>query len=231
MRKRTVLVVIALLLGCSRSGNAGPPSASSARLTSASVAPPAAASSDTAIRLQRSYDAEAGGDLPGALAALDGVIDSGNAGYVAQLRRAWLLYRLEKHADSVAAYQRAIALDADSIEARVGMLAPLGALRRWVDVERDARDVLAKDPASYTATIRLAYALYSQAKFADAATTYRVLLHAYPSDVEVRAGLGWALLKAGHADQAATTFDEVLTVAPKNALALDGAAAARHPAR
>lgn len=220
MKKRALFIAIVTLVGCSKIGNASPPSASSGPPPAPMAAPPKV--TETAQRLQRSYDSEAAGDLPAALAAIEPIQSSGHPGYVTDLRRGWLLYRLERYAESVASYEKAIAYDRDAIEAKVGLLAPLGAMHRWVDVEREARDILGKDPGSYTATIRLAYALYSQAKFADAATTYRVLMASYPSDVDARAGLGWALLKSGRTDLAHAAFDQTLEISPRNALALEG---------
>jgi tetratricopeptide (TPR) repeat protein len=171
---------------------------------------------------QRSYDSEAAGKVAEALTALEGLPAPQRDGYVAQLRRGWLLYKLGKHAEAIEAYARAIAAEPKSVEARVGVLLPAMALRRWADVESGAREVGRMDPGNYLANLRLAFAQYSLGKHADAAATYRRLAEAYPSDVEVRAGLGWALLKAGKAAEAAGEFRSVLEIAPKNALALDG---------
>jgi tetratricopeptide (TPR) repeat protein len=226
MKKRALILTLVALAGCSKTGNADPAATSRARLTSA-VVDDTRKGDDAATRLQRSYDAEATANLEEALAVLEPLPVTGHVGYVAQLRRAWLLYRLGRNADAVAAYEKAMGLAPGAIEPKVGALAPLAAMRRWIDVERLAREILTKDPASYAATIRLAFALYSQAKFADSATTYGVLLAAYPSDVDAGAGLGWALLKAGKSAQAAEAFDQVLAIAPKNALALDGMKAAK----
>jgi tetratricopeptide (TPR) repeat protein len=171
---------------------------------------------------QQSYDEEAAGRLETALGALDHLHAAGSSEYVATLRRGWLLYRLGKNEDSVVAYGKAATLAPDAVETRLGSLAPLAALRRWNDVEVAARDVLGKDPANYSASLRLAFALYSQARFADAEVAYRRLSRLYPSDVDVRDGLGWSLLKLGRASDAAREFAAVLAIAPQNALAQDG---------
>jgi tetratricopeptide (TPR) repeat protein len=202
------------------------------QLTAATVtAIPAAATTSTAPALeshglQRSYDEEALGHLDAALAALDEVPASSSTTYVVALRRGWLFYRLGRTAEAISDYKRAVDLAPASIEARVGLLAPLAALRRWVDVDAAAREVLKKDPGNYQATIRLAFAQYSLAKFADAAATYRALLAAYPSDVDVQGGLGWSLLKLGKKSDAAAVFTRTLEIAPRNALAADGLRAA-----
>lgn len=237
---RTKWIVTALLVvaGCARGQIEKDPAAAAKEKTEVVTAAPmmmqapvvepgGPSAPPSSAAYQRSYDDEAAGNLEAALGDLDGLTVTGSAQYVAELRRGWLLTKLGKHGDAVAAYGRAIALEPGAVEPRVGSLFPLGALRRWADAEATAREVLKRDPANYTATIRLAFALYSQAKFADAEATYRTLLSLYPGDVEVRAGLGWSQLKAGKARDAQATFAEVLAVAPKNALALDGAAAAR----
>lgn len=228
----------ALVAGCSQNGQEvargmptlpalptlpGTPGMAPAALAAPVLAAPVATLGGTdAQQFQRSYDDEAAGKLDVALADLDGLGASGTAGYVAQLRRGWLLYRLGKHADAVTAYARASERDPSSTEAKVGALLPLGELRRWVDVELKAKEILQRDPGNATANLRLAFALYSQARYGEAEAAYRVVLGHAPSDVDARAGLGWSQLKAGKAKEAQATFAEILGYAPRNALALDG---------
>ena len=182
----------------------------------------AGADGGAADQFQRSYDAEAVGKPQDALGALDALPAPAHDGYVAQLRRGWLLYRLGKHAESVDAYGKAVALEPRSVEARVGALLPAMALRRWADVESGAREVLKLDPGNYLASLRMAFAVYSLGRYPDAAVMYRKLLESYPSDVEVRSGLGWSLLKSGKGGEAAAQFRAVLDIAPKNVLAGEG---------
>jgi tetratricopeptide (TPR) repeat protein len=179
-----------------------------------------------ADQFQRSYDAEAAGKTQDALAALDAIPAPQQSGYVAQLRRGWLLYKLGKHAEAIDAYGRAVAAEPKSVEARVGALLPAMALRRWADVESGAREVLKLDPASYLGTLRLAYAVYNLGRYPEAAGIYRRLAELYPSDVDVRDGLGWSLLKMGKAAEALVELRAVLDVAPRNTLALEGVKAA-----
>ena len=184
----------------------------------------AAPTGDPAV-FQESYDYEAIGRMEEALAALDRLSGAKRGGYVAVLRRAWLLHKLGRNPQSIDAYQKAVALDAKAIEARLGLLLPLMAERRWPEAEKVAREVLKADPGNYLATLRLAFVQYNQKRYAESRTLYRKLAEIYPSDVEVRAGLGWAWLKLGKMAEAASTFREVLEFAPKNALALQVLAA------
>lgn len=182
----------------------------------------AGADGGAADQFQRSYESEAAGKVQDAIAALDALPQPQQTGYVAQLRRGWLLYKLGKHAEAIEAYARAIAQEPRSVEARVGVLLPAMALRRWSDVEIGAKEAVRLDPGNYLANLRLAFAVYNLGRYAESAAVYKRLSEGYPSDVEVRSGLGWALLKSGKAAEAATEFRAVLEVAPKNALALDG---------
>ncbi len=121
------------------------------------------------------------------------------ASYLAHLRRGWLLYRIGRHAESIAAYHQALAVEKDSIEARVGCLMPQLALRDWGAVEQGARGVLERDPANYLAGLRLAFAVYSAGRFAEAEGLYRRVVARYPSDADARAGLGLVAAAAGQA--------------------------------
>jgi tetratricopeptide (TPR) repeat protein len=174
---------------------------------------------------QRSYDEEAAGHTEEALAALDKLSPAKSGAYLTQLRRGWLLYRLGRHAEAIEAYEKASSLDAKSVEARLGILLPLMAAHNWQAAEKAARDVLRSDASNYLATLRLAFVQYSQGRYGESRTLYKKLAEGYPSDVEVRAGLGWALLKLGRNDEAASAFREVLEIAPKNVLALQGLSA------
>lgn len=171
---------------------------------------------------QSSYDDEATGKNDAALADLDRLPAAQQGSYVTLLRRGWLLAKLGKNAEAADAYAKATAAEPSSVEARLGALPVLAATRRWNDVEATARQVLERDPGSYVANLRLAFALYSLGRFPEAEVVYRRLATLYPGDVEVRAGMGWSLFKMGKADDAAKVFADILEVAPKNALALDG---------
>jgi tetratricopeptide (TPR) repeat protein len=185
-----------------------------------------AGASSTSDLFQRSYDAEAVGKVEEALGALDSMPAPVHDGYVVQLRRGWLLYKLGRSPEAIDAYGKAAALEPRSVEARVGALLPQMAARRWSDVEATARDALRIDPGNYLATLRMAFAVYNLGRYPESAAIYQRLAEMYPSDVDVRAGLGWARLKEGKAAEAATTFRAVLDVAPRNALAADGLKAA-----
>ena len=200
---------------------------SSANIAPAAAPPPPITESSTLY--QQSYDAEAAGKLDDALGDLARLPGPQKDAYVANLRRGWLLYRLTRHAESVGAYAAAIGREPNSIEARVGVLLPLMALKKWQEVETAAQEVLKRDPENYLATLRMAFALFNLKRYAESEPLYRKLYGLYPGDVDVRTGLGWAVFKMGKAGDASKIFAEVLEISPKNPSALDGwhASAAR----
>jgi tetratricopeptide (TPR) repeat protein len=178
---------------------------------------------------QASYTAEGAGNFEGALTALDDLPGPRATGYIAQYRRAWLQYRLGRYDQAAASYNAALALEPESIEARVALLAVLAAQAKWTDVVTGAEDVLKRDPANYLALSRLAFAKFSSQHFPDSEQLYRRLLQLYPSDVDGRAGLGWATLRMGKQKEASALFLQVLEVAPTHAIAHSGLEEIRNP--
>lgn len=190
--------------------------------------PAHAVDADAAAGLyQQSYDLEAAGNYRGALARMDALEQQGEETYTLALRRAWLMYRLGRYADSAKSYRVAIERKPGSIEARQGLALPLMALRDWGEAERVCRDLLSRAPRDKTGRSRLAYILYSTGRFAEAAREYAQVLEDHPSDTELRAGLGWARLKEGDVEGARAAFEAVLRVHPANVSAQQGIEGAR----
>jgi tetratricopeptide (TPR) repeat protein len=173
-----------------------------------------------------SYTAEAAGQFQAALGALTELPGPQRDSYLASFRRGWLLYRLNQHAESVAAYKLAAMAEPASIEARLGLLLPLMALTRWNDVAALAEDVLRRDPENYLALQRLAFAKFSSEHFPEAEVLYRRLVQHYPSDVEMRAALGWVTLRMGKQKEAVSLFKQVLEISGEHASATAGLQAA-----
>jgi tetratricopeptide (TPR) repeat protein len=190
-------------------------------------APPVAAGADASEAYQQSYAAEAAGKLDEAISALGRLPAPQRESYLAHYRRGWLLYCLSRFAEAVSAYRKASALEPGSVEARVAVLLPLLAQKRWDDTADAAQEVLKRDPENYLATLRLAFAKFSAKRFAEAELSYRKLRVLYPADLEVRTGLAWTALRLGQQREAHTMFSEVLELAPSNPSALAGLAEAR----
>jgi tetratricopeptide (TPR) repeat protein len=195
------------------------------------AAPPVARAQEGVSDLyRRSYALEGWGDYAGALATMDSIERLVTGDYLLFLRRGWLTYLAGKQADSVNAYQKAVALEPKALEPKLGMMLPLMALRRWKEAEKAGQEILASAPGDFTAQSRLAYIHYTQARFAEAEGWYRKALAGYPSNVEMRVGLAWSLAKQQKYREARAEFDRALTVAPDHASAKEGLAALPPPA-
>jgi tetratricopeptide (TPR) repeat protein len=189
-------------------------------------AEPPALRPDAARAYQASYDHETAGRFADAIRDLDDLPADERESYLGRLRRGWLLYRAGRHGESVTAYRQAIALEKGSVEARVGSLLPLIALKQWPAVEQEARAALDLDPANYIAGVRLAFAIYNRGRYPEAEAVYRRVLARYPSDADARSGLGWALLKQGKQPEARQAFLAASRTAPRSPTVIDGIAAA-----
>jgi len=187
---------------------------------------PAAAAPDerVAALYRASYELEARGNAAGALGKMGEIRALTGATYFVVVRTAWLQYLKGDFAGAVTSYRDAIRWEPKAVEPKLGVTLPLLALKRWRELERACRDVLALDPHNAIARARLAHALYAVGNYPDAATAYRKLVADYPSVLDHQTGLGWALLRMGRRAEAQRLFQTVLTVSPDNASAKAGLA-------
>ncbi len=184
----------------------------------------AAGGADVAQLYRQSYQAEARGKAAEALAAIRQVEAQVGPSYFVHARAGWLAYLAGRHAESVAAYEKGIAAAPQAIEPRIGLTAPLLALKQWRKLERACRDVLKLDAKNALARARLAHAHYMVGNYPDSATHYRSLVAEYPGDLNHRTGLGWSLARMGRRKEAKAQFAAVLTVSPDNPNAKQGIA-------
>lgn len=171
-----------------------------------------------------SYSLEANRDYPGSLAKMREIKTKAGGSYFVSLRTGWLSYLAGDYTASEAAYKEAIAASPKAIEPKLGLTLPLLAARKWRDLERACRDVVAVDPHNALARARLAHALYSVGNYPDSANEYRKLVEEYPAELDHQTGLGWALVKMGRKAEAKQLFAAVLAVSPDNANARQGLA-------
>ena len=171
-----------------------------------------------------SYLLEAKGDAAGALGKMAEIRAATGAGYFVVVRTAWLQYLAGSLGPAVASYREAARLEPKAVEPKLGLTLALLAQRRWRDLERACRDVLALDAGNALARARLAHAQYSVGNYPDAAGVYRKLVAEYPANLDHRTGLGWALLRMGRRADATRLFHAVLAVSPDNANAKAGLA-------
>lgn len=165
---------------------------------------------------QKSYIFEEKRDYTSAIENVMPILNINSRNYTALLRLGWLYYLNLDNNKSVEFYKKALSIENNSIEPLIGMTLPLMALRNWKELEKISKIILTKDPANYYANARLAYALFSQAKYGEAKSRYELVLKLYPSDLEMKLGLAWTYLKMGNTNKAREIFNNVLEISKNN---------------
>ncbi len=171
---------------------------------------------------QQSYEEEAKGNYQEAILVLMQANRSGDNSYLYHLRLGWLQYLVTKYTDSVNSYRKAVILNKNSIEAKLGLMLPLMAQGKWSDAEKVAKEILSLDPLSYLGNSRMAYIYYNLKQYMDAEASYRKVLSYYPGDIEMQAGLAWSLLKQDKKEAADKAFGEILRYVPNHVSANAG---------
>jgi tetratricopeptide (TPR) repeat protein len=161
-----------------------------------------------------SYWLEAEGDYAAAILALEPVLDTDPNHELAVIRTAWLNYLLGNYNASLRDYERAIELNDQSIEARLGPALPLLAQRRWREAAAVAREVIAVAPWNYYAHLRLLVAEEGQRQWDTLARHARELSTRYPSDATFLVYLARAQARQGDVEAAIETYGRVLELFP-----------------
>ena len=88
--------------------------------------------------------------------------------------------------------------------------------RRWVDVETQARAVLARVPAHIDARRLLAASFAGQQRWAESVTEHRLYLQQRPGDAQARINLGVSLVATNDLDAAVAEFRLAVQADPSN---------------
>lgn len=161
-----------------------------------------------------SYRLEAAGDYAAAIVALEPVLEADPSHELAVLRTAWLEYLLGDYNASLRDYERALELNGESIEARLGPALPLLAQRRWREAATVARSVIAVAPWNYYAHLRLLVAEEGQRQWETLGQHARELSVRYPSDATILVYLARAQARQGDVQAAIETYGRVLELFP-----------------
>lgn len=169
-----------------------------------------------------SFAYESQGNYAESLNSVLQIIRKNTKNYTANLRAGWLFYMKGNFQDSVVYYRNATALTPGAIEPLEGMMLPLMAMKLWSDAEKTAHDIKKIDEQNYRANSRLAYILFSQARYSEAKSAYEAVLKRYPSDLDMKLGIAWTYLRMGNVKKAKEYFDQVLEIRRNNPNALAG---------
>ncbi len=161
-----------------------------------------------AYRLQAEGEWEASADI------LKEVLTSEPRAYEANLRLGWLSYWLGEHEHSLKFYSVAAQVAPRATEPQLGLMLPLLAQRRFVEVEQRGYRILKDDPYNYYANLRLTAALLGAGKFGLARGYAEKMLARYPADTLILSQLAHALDGVGEKGSAARLRDQVEMLVP-----------------
>ena len=157
---------------------------------------------------------EAQADYAAAVAALAPVLKADANNEFAYLRRGWLHYLQGKQGESLRDYERALAINPDSIDARLGLTLPLLAQKRWREAASHANRVLKVAPWNYYAHLRLMVSEEGERKWQTLARHAVEVHDRYPSDATVLVYLARAKAQLKDREAARSAYRKVLQRVP-----------------
>lgn len=127
-----------------------------------------------------SYTNESNGDYAAAIKDLTAVYTESS--YPMNLRLGWLYYASGDHLKSQNHYKRAIGLEKQSVEARLGYVYPTAAMENWEDVINTYEEILEIEPTNSTVNYRMGYIYFERKDLENAAKHVGRVLETYPFD-------------------------------------------------
>jgi tetratricopeptide (TPR) repeat protein len=163
---------------------------------------------------QNSYQLESAGKYGDAIVAMEAVPPNGPDAELKLLRRGWLFYQSGKFDESIREYRLAIERNSRSLDARLGLVLPMLASKRWREAEQASRAALDIAPHNYAASVRLAIAQEGMQDWAALSKTAVALVTDYPSDATAYTYLARANAWQGKRPEALAAYNAVLVRYP-----------------
>lgn len=171
---------------------------------------------------RQAYDYEKKKDYSNALKIFERLCSENSHNYVYHIKAAWLSYMAGRLGKSVGYYSKAIVMEPDAIEPRLGQIKPLLALGKYKQAMTTAKTVLRLDSKNFIARSKIAYSLYLSGQYPGAEKYYQGLVHDYPTNTEMLIGLGWTYLKRGKRKSAREILEKAEQIAPENQRVISG---------
>jgi len=135
-----------------------------------------------------------------------------NESYEINVRLAWLNYMAGQFTESISYYQKSIALQPISIEARLGLCLPASAVGNWEQVVQQYKEILKTAPNNYTANLRLGQIYMNRKKYSQASKYFDLLISQYPFTYDVMINTAWNYFYQGKLREAKVLFQKVLLI-------------------
>jgi len=167
-----------------------------------------------------SYELEYSGDYTQAAEQLKNVYSEES--YEINARLGWLSYMSGLFTESIAYYQKAIALKPFAIESRFGIIYPTSAAGNWSVVEQQYLKILEIDPMNTYANYKLGMLRYGVEDYEKAFKYFEKVVNLYPFDFDSVIMYAWASLKLGKLREAEVLFHKALIIRPGDKSAVEG---------
>ena len=168
----------------------------------------------------KSYELEAQKKYREAAELIEPFINTGIKSEFAMLRIAWLSYLSQNYNESIKQYQDALAFNANSIDARLGLMLPLMAQSRWREASFHGEQILAIAPWQYYAHIRLMACEAAQSQWDKLNKHAATFSERFPTDTDSLIFLARANIKLNNTEIVKSTYRKVLERYPNNIEAL-----------
>jgi len=163
----------------------------------------------------KSYQYEAKKEYKKALDAMLSINDNKN--YEINFRLGWLYYVNGDFVKSKMYYTNAIKLQPKTIEARLGLVYPLSAMKNIDEVIKVYKDILKIDPNNSTVNYRLAYIYFLRKDWNSTEKYAKNVVRLYPFDYYSNLLLGSTLIKKGQMTEAKKYLLRALEYNPQSA--------------
>lgn len=169
---------------------------------------------------QQSYIQEATGEMVPAINSLKSVYSEKS--YEINLRLGWLSYQAGNFTESMAYYNKAIALMPYAIEPRFGIVYPGAAVGNWTMVMAQYEKILEISPNNSIALHRLGLIFYGKEDYETAKRYFEKVANLFPFDYDALTMLGWSHFKLNNFREAKVLFQKALLHTPGGSSAMEG---------
>ena len=130
------------------------------------------------------------------------------------LRRGWLNYSKGTHSKSIEYYKKAIKINNNSLDARLGIILPLLEQQRWREAASNANKVIEIAPWNYYAHVRLMLTEEALKQWDKLAKHSSAVHQRYPSDATVLVYMARANHKLDNKQKAKNFYQKVIELIP-----------------
>lgn len=155
-----------------------------------------------------------------AIKAIESVYTSES--YTCNLRLGWLWYLKKDYIKSKNYYKKAISINKNAIEAKLGYIYPLKPLKDFVEIEKQYKAIIKIAPSNTNVLYNLGLIYYNKKDFNNAEHYLEKMVNLYPFSYDGVILFAWIKLKLGKTSDAKEMFNRSLLIRPSNKSGLEG---------